>query len=164
MSATCHEWLYLFSTRHECFTSDFDLTRTRLVSRVFLTSLKSQIPDCFTIVLHTSMAWPGIYCCSWSNIPPWSRLFVFIVQHTTMVTPVLVHCLTYHHCHVCSCCSFRGWPCSSVASTWQTSATSCPAGVWPRQPSIWSWRSAVDDWCRECCWTVRTFSLLFTIP
>ena len=38
-SATRHEWLYLFSTRHECFTRDAGLTRTRLVSRVFLTSL-----------------------------------------------------------------------------------------------------------------------------
>ena len=38
-SATRHEWLNLFSTRHECFTSDIGLTRTRLVSLVFLTSL-----------------------------------------------------------------------------------------------------------------------------
>ena len=38
-SATRHEWLNLFSSRHECFTSDSGLTRTRLVSCVFLTSL-----------------------------------------------------------------------------------------------------------------------------
>ena len=38
-SATRHKWLYLCPTHHECFTSDFGLTRTRLVSRVFLTSL-----------------------------------------------------------------------------------------------------------------------------
>ena len=31
-SATRHQWLNLFSTRHECFTSDVGLTRTRLVS------------------------------------------------------------------------------------------------------------------------------------
>ena len=40
-SATRHEWLNLFSSRHECFTSDSGLTRTRLVSRVLLTSLVS---------------------------------------------------------------------------------------------------------------------------
>ena len=39
LSATRHEWLNLFSSRHECFTSDFGLTRTRLVSYVLLTSL-----------------------------------------------------------------------------------------------------------------------------
>ena len=38
-SATRHEWLNLFSSRHECFTSDSGLTRTRLVSCAFLTSL-----------------------------------------------------------------------------------------------------------------------------
>ena len=38
-SATRHEWLNLFSSRHECFTSDSGLTRIRLVSCVFLTSL-----------------------------------------------------------------------------------------------------------------------------
>ena len=38
-SATRHEWLNLFSSRHECFTSDSGLTRTRLVSCVLLTSL-----------------------------------------------------------------------------------------------------------------------------
>ena len=39
-SATRDQWLYLFSTRHECFTSDISLsTRTRLISRVLLTSL-----------------------------------------------------------------------------------------------------------------------------
>ena len=32
-SATHHQWLYLFSSRHECFTSDVSLTHTRLVSR-----------------------------------------------------------------------------------------------------------------------------------
>ena len=41
-SATRHEWLNLFSSRHECFTSDSGLTRTRLVSCVFLTSLITQ--------------------------------------------------------------------------------------------------------------------------
>ena len=40
-SATRHEWLNLFSSRHECFTSDSCLTRTRLVSCVLLTSLLS---------------------------------------------------------------------------------------------------------------------------
>ena len=35
-SATRHEWLNLFSSRHECFTSDSGLARTRLVSCVFL--------------------------------------------------------------------------------------------------------------------------------
>ena len=50
-SATRHQWLNLFSTRHECFTSDVGLTRTRLVSCILLTSLignvrneTSQIP------------------------------------------------------------------------------------------------------------------------
>ena len=38
-SATRHQWLNLFSTRHECFTSDVGLTRTRLVSCILLTSL-----------------------------------------------------------------------------------------------------------------------------
>ena len=38
-SATRHQWLNLFSTRHECFTSDVSLTRTRLVSCILLTSL-----------------------------------------------------------------------------------------------------------------------------
>ena len=38
-SATRHQWLKLFSTRHECFTSDVGLTRTRLVSCILLTSL-----------------------------------------------------------------------------------------------------------------------------
>ena len=38
-SATFHQWLNLFSTRHECFTSDVGLTRTRLVSCILLTSL-----------------------------------------------------------------------------------------------------------------------------
>ena len=38
-SATRHQWLNLFSTRHECFTSDVGLTRTRLVSCFLLTSL-----------------------------------------------------------------------------------------------------------------------------
>ena len=39
-SATRHEWLNLsVSSRHECFTSDSGLARTRLVSCVFLTSL-----------------------------------------------------------------------------------------------------------------------------
>ena len=38
-SATRHEWLNLFSSRHEWFTSDSGLTRTRLVSCVLLTSL-----------------------------------------------------------------------------------------------------------------------------
>ena len=38
-SATRHQWLNLFSTRHECFTSDVGLTRTRLVSCTLLTSL-----------------------------------------------------------------------------------------------------------------------------
>ena len=38
-SATRHEWLNLFSSRHECFTSDSGLTRTRLVSCVLWTSL-----------------------------------------------------------------------------------------------------------------------------
>ena len=40
-SATRHQWLNLFSTRHECFTSDVGLTRTRLVSCILLTSLVS---------------------------------------------------------------------------------------------------------------------------
>ena len=40
-SATRHQWLNLFSTRHECFTSDVGLTRTRLVSCILLTSLES---------------------------------------------------------------------------------------------------------------------------
>ena len=40
-SATRHQWLNLFSTRHECFTSDVGLTRTRLVSCILLTSLLS---------------------------------------------------------------------------------------------------------------------------
>ena len=38
-SATRHQWLYLFSSRHECYTSAFGLTRTRLVSCIHLTSL-----------------------------------------------------------------------------------------------------------------------------
>ena len=41
-SATRHQWLNLFSTRHECFTSDVGLTRTRLVSCILLTSLFTQ--------------------------------------------------------------------------------------------------------------------------
>ena len=49
-SATRHEWLNLFSSRHESFTSDFGLTRTRLVSCVLLTSLLF-LPG----VLHTAM-------------------------------------------------------------------------------------------------------------
>ena len=40
-SATRHQWLNLFSTRHECFTSDVGLTRTRLVSCILLTYLLS---------------------------------------------------------------------------------------------------------------------------
>ena len=38
-SATHHRWLYLYSSGHKCFTSDVSLTRTRLISRVLLTSL-----------------------------------------------------------------------------------------------------------------------------
>ena len=41
-SATPHQWLNLFSTRHECFTSDVGLTRTRLVSCILLTSLMTR--------------------------------------------------------------------------------------------------------------------------
>ena len=44
-SATRHQWLNLFSTRHECFTSDVGLTRTRLVSCILLTSLESTLRD-----------------------------------------------------------------------------------------------------------------------
>ena len=37
-SVTRHQWLTLFSSRHECFTSDSGLIGTRLVSCVFFTS------------------------------------------------------------------------------------------------------------------------------
>ena len=42
-SGTRHQWLYLSFTRYECFTSDASLPRTRLISRVFLTS-----PNCLS--------------------------------------------------------------------------------------------------------------------
>ena len=43
-SGTRHEWLYLFSTHHECFTSGVSLTRARLVSHVLLTSQMKKQP------------------------------------------------------------------------------------------------------------------------
>ena len=46
-SATRHQWLNLVSTRHECFTSDVGLTRTRLVSCILLTSLYISFFLCF---------------------------------------------------------------------------------------------------------------------
>ena len=56
-SATRHQWLNLFSTRHECFTSDVGLTRTRLVSCILLTSLLS--------VVHTAhLEWTIKNSCS----------------------------------------------------------------------------------------------------
>ena len=47
LHATRHEWLNLFSSRHECFTSDSGLTRTRLVSCVLLTSLMFGWRGCY---------------------------------------------------------------------------------------------------------------------
>ena len=62
-SATCHQWLNLFSTRHECFTSDVGLTRTRLVSCILLTSLlKARAP------MHQCINVEGQYC-SLSRLP-----------------------------------------------------------------------------------------------
>ena len=58
-SATRHQWLNLFSTRHECFTSDVGLTRTRLVSCILLTSLitvKGSLLSCLCNVLITPEA------------------------------------------------------------------------------------------------------------
>ena len=52
-SATRHQWLNLFSTRHECFTSDVGLTRTRLVACILLTSLLID-PSLLAFVLSTT--------------------------------------------------------------------------------------------------------------
>ena len=69
-SATRHEWLNLFSSRHECFTSDSGLTRTRLVSYVLLTSLmrKKHSQEHFYIccymkskVTHTSVNFSSLF-------------------------------------------------------------------------------------------------------
>ena len=50
LSATCHQWLYHFPSRHECFMSDVSLICTRLVSCVLLTSLLTSTYLIVTII------------------------------------------------------------------------------------------------------------------
>ena len=65
--ANRHEWLYLFSTRHECFTSYVSLTRTRLASCVFVTcGLLLSATLALLLGINTSSAKKPV-----ENLPSW---------------------------------------------------------------------------------------------
>ena len=113
-SATRHQWLNLFSTRHECLTSDVGLTRTRLVSSRFVFSLNLHLTGEFC--LRISIRWRSMVRCTFSRVRIFAgtRAPVMLKQNRTILhRRISSHRL--HHGHTVVLGQSRGDSASSVA-------------------------------------------------